>query len=49
MELRSKTKRASDEHENGDPPPRGARAPIRVDDSHVTNSYANFSGSKEGG
>ena len=42
MELRSKTKRAPDEHENGDTPQRGARAPIRVDDRHVTNSYANF-------
>ena len=43
MELRSKTKRPGEEHaENGETPQRSARGPIRVDDRHVTNSYANF-------
>jgi hypothetical protein len=42
MELRSKTKRAEEHGENGDTPQRGTRAPIRVDDRHVINGYANF-------
>jgi len=42
MELRGKTKRPGEEHgENGESP-RGGRGPIRVDDRHVANSYANF-------
>ncbi len=41
MELLSKTKRP-EEHENGDTPHRALRGAIRVDDRHVTNSYANF-------